>query len=888
MGFSADLDAGSGQVSSSSFTFVIIYRKELWIIEKVGKWMSWLFERYPLSCILDFKPGFFLGWFLYKLFSKVQIDEQARENLREKQRRGTIIYVTKYPGHLDFLLYHFRLRKSRLPYPRIGLDLNMSLFFPIPQFLRMAKFYLRHVLKHGKGPSPYQGGLLREAIQKGVPALLCLLDPKRFRRQFVEKGRDPVEYLLEIQATLDRPIFLVPSLVLYKHAPEKDPKGLLSILFGYRDNPGALRKIFLFFRHHRKAFIDFGSPIDLKKLIHSVEHSGRSRAELVEDIREAIIESIDNQKKAIIGPVLRSRQELREKVLNDPEVLQTIKRLSKGKPERERQLKAKAAEYFDEIAADFSQTYAGLTYSILTRFWKRLFQGIEIDPSDLAKVRSWARRGPVIFVPSHKSHVDYLILNYLLYGHYVQVPRIAAGQNLAFWPAGYIFRKCGAFFIRRTFGGARLYTKVFSAYVGQLLREGFSIEFFIEGGRSRSGKLVLPKTGFLAILLNAYLKGYCSDLIFVPASIAYDRVMEEKSYMREQKGEAKEKESFRQMIKARQLLKKKYGKIYIRFGEPFSLKEYLQTQESSPSEMEEALALKLVKAINKVTPVTPLALVSSAILSRLKKSFDTSSLYQDIQVLFSFLSQEGAPMASSLSSLQSATEETLRLLVSWKVIAPVQELSGASVVYTLQPKKRREIAYYKNSIIHFFIDYCLVGLSLLGGKDSEKSIDDIEQDFIFLKDLFRYEFIFADNEEQPRKGLAYFQQLGLIETIDGMARLRVTKRGYNQLPLWAGLVKEFLESYWIAAKAIASSPPDKRKRTELLKRMASLGSKLVASGVVDLEEAVSHITFNNAFMYLNETILRARRDEVATDEEITRRAEALAEKIRSFSSSISA
>ncbi|HDM10442.1 MAG TPA: hypothetical protein ENF92_08005 [Desulfobacteraceae bacterium] len=848
--------------------------------------MSWLFQRYPFSSILDFKPGFFLGWFLYKLFGKVQIDEHARQNLREIQREGAIVYVTKYPGHLDFLLYHFRLRKSRLPYPRIGLDLNMAPFFPISQLFKMGRFYIAHLLKYRQRPNPYQSGLLKEALQKGFPILLCLLHPKRFKRQFVEESKDPIGYLLEIQETLERPIFLVPSLVLYKQAPERDPKGLLSILLGYRDNPGPLRKIFLFFRHNRRAFIDLGSPMNLQQVLGSALQQSIPRAEIAARIRERIIGDIDTQKKAIIGPVIRSRQELKEKVLNDQEVLKTIERLSKGRPEKQRQLKTKAAEYFDEIAADYSPTYVVLTYSILTRFWKRLFQGIEIDTADLVQVRNWARKGPVIFVPSHKSHIDYLILNYLLYEHYVQVPRIAAGQNLAFWPAGHIFRKCGAFFIRRTFSGARLYTKVFSSYIGQLLREGYFIEFFIEGGRSRSGKLVLPKTGFLAILLDAYLKGHCEDLIFVPASIAYDRVMEERSYMREQKGEAKERESFRQVLKARQLLKKKYGKIYIRFGEPFSLRDYLGRSQARSNELEASLALKLVCAINEVTPVTPLALISSAILSRVKKSFDRATIYHDTEALLSFLRDQNATMASSLSNLSSAMNETLHLLVSWRVINPVEELRGKDEVYSVNPKKRREIAYYKNSIIHFFVDHSLVAVCLLSGKEPDKSMDTILVDHDFLKQLLKNEFVF-DEQNQPLKSISYFQRQGLIEPYPSDKVFRVTKKGYRYLPLWAGLVKEFLDSYWIAAKALASSDPKRRKRNDLLKRMGSLGNKLLDSGVIEVEEAVSHITFNNAFVYLNETILRSRREEATTDEEVTAQAEALADRIYSFSSSIS-
>ncbi|RLB24700.1 MAG: hypothetical protein DRG76_00660 [Deltaproteobacteria bacterium] len=848
--------------------------------------MSWLFEKYPLSCILDFKPRFFLGWFLYKLFGKVQIDEHARAWLREKQRQGTVVYVTKYPGRLDYLLYHYRLRKSRLPYPRIGLDLNMSLFFPISFLFKMVKFQFSYIFKYHKRPNPYQLGLLREGFQKGVPALLCLLDPKRFRRQFVEEGKDPITYLIEIQQDMERPIFLVPSLILYRQAPERDPKGLLSILFGYKDNPGPLRKIFLFFRHNRRAFFDFGPPIDLREYLASPEYTNQTPEALVPFIREQLIQAIDSQKKAIIGPLMKSRQELKEQVLNDKEVLRTIERLSSGKAGRQRQLKAKASEYFDEIAADYSPTYVVLTYSLLTRFWKRLFQGIEIDPDELALVRNWARKGPVIFVPSHKSHIDYLVLNYTLYEYYVQVPKIAAGQNLAFWPVGHIFRKCGAFFIRRSFSGARLYTKVFSAYVNQLLQEGYFIEFFIEGGRSRSGKLVLPKTGFLSILLDAYLNGHCNDLIFVPASIAYDRIIEEKSYVREQEGVAKEREGFWQILKARKLLKKKYGKIYIRFAQPFSIRDYLGPQQSKTDTMEETLALDLVRAINHVTPITPLALVSSVILSKFRKHFELKDLYASVEELALFLEAQKAPMVSSLSNLMEAFQETLHLLSSWKIISPAGDLQGDSSLYTVNPKKHRELDYYKNSIIHYFLDHTLVALSLLSGKEAQKDFMTIQDDYIFLRELFKNEFIFEGNTDDAshlEEILSYFRSRGLVEEGSGSHTYKVTRKGYHNLPLWAGLARSFLESYWIATRVVLDSFGQKRKKAELLKKMNSLGTKLHETGFVKHYEAVSYITFQNAFQYLNENYLRPRGDKEINEEEVRDQLEKLADQIYTLS-----
>ena len=203
----------------------------------------------------------------------------------------------------------------------------------------------------------------------------------------------------------------------------------------------------------------------------------------------------------------------------------------------------------------------------------------------------------------------------------MHIPRIAAGKNLAFWPMGYIFRKCGAFFIRRSFTGARLYSEVFVRYIKALLEEGHPIEFFIEGGRSRNGKLVLPKTGLLTILLQAYEEGFCDDLIFVPISIIYDRIIEEKSYLKEIGGDEKKQESLQQLITARRFLKRRYGKIYIRFNHPFSLSEYLSNRQQADKESHLKLAYHLIQSINAVSLVTPLSLVATAILANHRRGF---------------------------------------------------------------------------------------------------------------------------------------------------------------------------------------------------------------------------------------------------------------------------
>jgi glycerol-3-phosphate O-acyltransferase len=810
---------------------------------------------YPF--VLDHKPGFFLSWLLYRLFKLVRFDENMTGDLKQMHREGTVVYAMKYRGHLDYLLYHYRFRMGRLPYPKIAFDLNMSLVLPLSQLVRVLKFHLAYFFKNGSLPSPYKTGFFKDAIQQGTNSIICLVDPKGFEKRFIHAEKDHLHFLIETQKTMEKPVYIVPLLVLYKKTPEKDYSNLLDIFFGFKDKPGFIRKIGLFFRHHRQAFIDFGRPLNLKGYMES-QHESRPTEELTSEIRQMLIESIDGQKRVILGPIMKSRQQHKEKVLGDPQVTVTIEHMAAGNPKRLKQMRKEAGDNFDEIAADYNVAYVQFFFMALTWFWKKIYQGIDADPQELAMVRDWARKGNVIYIPSHKSHIDYLVLNYVLLQNHMHVPRIAAGKNLAFWPMGHIFRKSGAFFIRRTFKGAPLYSQVFERYVKALIEEGHPLEFFIEGGRSRSGKLILPKIGFLSILLKARKDGYCEDLVFVPASINYDRILEEKSYLKELGGTEKKQESFKQMIKARRFLKKKYGKIYIRFGEPLSLNQYLDGKEVLEQDSLKPLAFQLIRSINKANLVTPLSLTASAILTKHRRGFLLHELTSTMKILLGFLKKYEIPIAITFDQFEKTVEETIALLVNSKVVGFLEDIDGAETFYYVDEEKKPELEYYKNNIIHCFISHAFVAISLLTGKDEIKAQESILTDYGFLKNLFRNEFIYNEDEEistEVNRITAYFQEKLLIARANGNGGYTLTRLGFDQLPMWAALAKTFLESYWIAARSFIQQEK-KPKKGDILKNMNYMGLRFHKLGLIDHMEAISRLNFKNAIRFINEDILK--------------------------------
>ncbi|SSY94183.1 Glycerol-3-phosphate acyltransferase [Aggregatibacter aphrophilus] len=248
------------------------------------------------------------------------------------------------------------------------------------------------------------------------------------------------------------------------------------------------------------------------------------------------------QRISATGPRLPNRQAMFNKLLQLPVILAAIEDEAKSKNISKEKARKEAEKILDEIAANVS--YEGLRVAdrFLRWLWNKLYQGINVENAD--RVRKLALEGhEIVYVPCHRSHIDYLLLSYVLYHQGLVPPHIAAGINLNFWPVGGMFRRGGAFFIRRTFKGNRLYSTIFREYLAELFHRGYSVEYFIEGGRSRTGRLLAPKTGMMSMTLQALQQQQSRSISVVPVYVGYEHVLEVDTYAKELRGVAKEKEN---------------------------------------------------------------------------------------------------------------------------------------------------------------------------------------------------------------------------------------------------------------------------------------------------------------------------------------------------------
>jgi glycerol-3-phosphate O-acyltransferase len=427
---------------------------------------------------------------------------------------------------------------------------------------------------------------------------------------------------------------------------------------------------------------------------------------------------------------------------------------------------------------------------------------------------------------------------------------------------GPIFRRVGAFFVRRSFTGAVFYAKVFSEYIHMLLEQGFNIEVFIEGTRSRNGKLLLPKSGMLSILLNAIQNGACRHVTFVPIYIGYDRVPEIGAYVQEVEGGSKEPESFWQMIRARKILKKRFGKIYIKFCEPIALKD-LENEYGSPvvdmrakdiRTLTRDLGDRVLRAIDRHTVLTPQALVSAALLNSAHKVVTREQVDFCVGTYMSYLEAMKVSCAETLLwDPPRAVSHILNGYIQQKLLRPVSKKDdpeGPEAHFHLAVGKRPDLDYYKNSGIGPFVPAAMTALAILTLDAFQFASDDLHGHYRFLQHLFLNEFSSGGEEAvdtRVRKTLKGFMTDAILVPHPRLPdTYNLTSEGFRKLKCFAGFLATFLESYLIVLEffeATANPPEDGAVR---LKQIQNFGVKLFKRQEVVRKEALSKINYLNA------------------------------------------
>ena len=821
---------------------------------------------HPFTCYLPPQTGLIARLILKLLFSGIQVDSQHDDLPRKPENKDRIIiYVNKYKSHFEYFFFHTRFRHEGLPHPGIGLDYRNIFWQPVMRLFKIILSHLNYFVKHLTLPDPYKSGYVRDKLMAGNAALLSLVEEKGFYRRFVKSKPDPLHYLIEIQKRIDRPVYFYPQLMLFGKVPGKTRLSFIDMLFGTNENPGRIRRLVTLVKNPKTIFIEASEPLCLQEFLSRPEIAKLSAKNQAVALRRHLLAQINQHRQSITGPRLKSRLEIIEELLTRQDVQKFIADYARESNVSLHQAHKQAADYLDEIASNYNLKMIRVYDVVLRWMFRNIFEGMVIDYSGLDRVKRISRHAPLVLVPCHKSHLDYLILSYVFFNNNMPCPLIAAGKNLSFWPLGPIFRGGGAFFLRRTFKGEKLYPKVFAAYIQKIIDEGFYVEFFPEGGRSRTGKLLAPKIGLLSFILEAYQNIRWNDMTFVPIYIGYDRVLEEKAYIHELEGGKKAPENLWNMLKARKFLQRKYGKIYLNFHEPVSLSDYLSqtgaglSAHTDTKEISLHLGRRLIGAINQATVATPHSVMAAAILNCGQKRFYCNQLFHIVDTYMTFLLNQGADLSDTLIiDRNSAFLHVLDTFVQNKILEKsTTELSTASEsnpLFKISDHRRPALEYYKNNCIFCFVPGAFTALAILYADAFQFSAGELHESYDFLQDLFSNEFVSGNDlpiAHTVRKTLKSFIDDAILMPHPTLPETyNITSAGYRKLHMFAGFLSPFLDSYWVVLnymKHYTKQPIFEVK--DYIKKIQAMGNRMYKRNEINRKEALTKINYQNAVKY---------------------------------------
>ncbi|WP_196140080.1 glycerol-3-phosphate 1-O-acyltransferase PlsB [Aliikangiella sp. G2MR2-5] len=663
----------------------------------------------------------------------------------------------------------------------------------------------------------------------------------------------------EQRKNTDKKFQLIPVSIYWGRNPGKE-NSLLRLIFTDTESATPFRKFFLFLFQGRNSFVRFAKPVDVNRVV-TPEQSDQS---LATKITRTLRVHFHRRRQAAMGPLISNRRQVITNLVVSDNIKKAIEREAKSKNISLQKAKKQAIKYADEIASAYSYKTVRILESGLTHLWNRIYDGVKVRNVEM--VRELATTHEIIYVPCHRSHIDYLLLSYTLYHEGLVPPHIAAGINLNFWPAGPILRRGGAFFLRRSFGGNKLYTAVFNEYIFQLMDRGIPLEFFPEGGRSRTGRLLPPKTGLLAMTVQACLRGTRRPVALVPVYIGYERMFEGKSYLNELRGAEKKKESFGQLLGIRKTLKQAFGKVYLNFAKPLMLNEYLDEKQpdwheyrgqagAKPSWLTPQIgeiSIELMERINASVTLNSVSLVSLILLSTERVALGRKELAEQLELLLSI--QKGAPFSEQTYLPDESPAQIIAQAEKLRTIFSVDNPMGEIV--TTDEQTAILLTYYRNNILHIYITSSLIASCFLNTESLTKNelISELTKLFPFLKKELFIDWEEKEFIEQIEKNLSVFiDNEILFVNGDLITRADESMPAFDKLFTHAQIARPTLLRYGIILTLLTTQAGrENLSRQDLEKRSQQMAQRFAALYSLNAPESFDKNLFRNTVSVLRE------------------------------------
>jgi len=655
---------------------------------------------------------------------------------------------------------------------------------------------------------------------------------------------------------------LVPITILVGQRPSKDA-GLTRIIFTENwEIGGRIRRFFSTLVNGRRTFIQFSRPISLQELATD----GLEPSVALRKISRILRVHFKRVRTAAIGPDLSHRRTMVDNVISSPSVRTAIEEKARRENTSTEVARKQAIKYVREITANYSYSAIVIAETVVSWFWNRIYNGIQTHNFD--KLSHQALGHEVIYVPCHRSHLDYVLVSYLIHENGSIPPHIAAGVNLDLPFIGPLMRRCGAFFLRRSFRSHKLYAAVFNEYLSMIQTQGVSIEYFIEGTRSRTGHLLPPKAGMLAMSVRSYLNSPVRPIMFQPVYIGYERLVEGNSYTKELTGKAKRSERFSDLGKIFGILRHNYGEAHVSMGTPIFLdallaeqdphwKDSVRDQDKRPkwlSPMIDDLGQSIMTHINASADANPVNLLALVLLGTPRHALGEKQLGRQISLYKSLLSHKPTPSRVTLT--EKNAQQVIDYGFEMKILLRQKHTLGD--IISIAPERAIGLTYFRNNVAHLMVLPSLVACCFLEHRNFR--IDHLHKFATITQPFLQAELFTPWGEsnviEALDESIEQLIQHGLLtrsQNGEYLSRARDNPDSVMQLKILAHSLLQTLRRYLITISVLAKNGSGVLSRAELERLCIHTAQRISMLHEFNAPEFYDKALFKGFIMQLRKT-----------------------------------
>lgn len=589
---------------------------------------------------------------------------------------------------------------------------------------------------------------------------------------------------------------------------------------------GRTRRFFTILFNGKNTLIQFSPAISFRELIATAD--SQKEIDAIDYTQQKLSQRLIEIRTATLGPDISHRRTLVRKLLKNPSIQAAINNRCDEDGISCYEATRAAEKYLNEIVADRSYITIQILQRVLTAFWNKFYSGINVEFSD--QLKSLALTHELIYVPCHRSHIDYLLLSYVIHNEGLAIPYIAAGKNLNMPLIGPILRKGGAFFIRRSFKGNELYSTVMFEYLASQLAAGMPIEYFIEGGRSRTGRLLQPKPGMLAMTIRGYLKYKKRPVAFVPVYIGYEKMIEGKAYLAELSGDDKKSETLFGSVRSIFNIRGFYGRVTTSFGQAILLDDILSQKKpdwAAPpyddnqrpdwlKQSVDTLSHSIMQRINESCSVNAVNLIATVLLASPNQTMDEGELKRTLSFYVSLIKNLDYSSHITVTTRDAASQiehaEKLGMVKR-------REHEMGDFIY-LDRSRAVRLTYYRNNILHLIALPSIVACCFKNAHslDRDTILHYIKIAYPFLKIEFFLPWSSAELIATVDRTLQQLSNSGLLmadDTNTVFDKPDIGTEQHAQLATLAQIISPLLELYYMIFAQVAEHDPDTLTRERL-------------------------------------------------------------------------